>query len=97
MENNYAMTPFSKNDLELIIRRVVNEALNEYAITQKAPEPAQELIKIDEVAKILQVSKPTVYDWKKRGLIPFYRMANKIFFKKNEVYEALNKVRQREF
>ncbi len=51
----------------------------------------QELIKIPEVAKILQVSEVTVHSWKKAGKIPFYLISNRVYFKKNEVISALKK------
>ena len=54
-----------------------------------------DLIKIDEVCRILNVSKVTVFAWKKRGLLPFYRISNKIYFKKDEIIQALKKSQNR--
>ena len=64
----------------------------------KEPENQDDqLIKIDDVAKMLNVSKVTVFAWKKAGKIPFYRIANKIYFKRNEVIESLKKIEKRGF
>jgi predicted DNA-binding protein YlxM (UPF0122 family) len=52
-----------------------------------------ELIKLSEVAQMLKVSKVTIHTWKRKGLIPFYRISNKIYFKKHEVISTLNEIK----
>jgi excisionase family DNA binding protein len=49
------------------------------------------LIKIDEVARMLHVSKVTIFAWKKAGKIPFYRLSDRIYFKRSEILASLEK------
>ena len=48
-------------------------------------------IKIDEVCKIFNVSKVTVFTWIKKGIIPCHRMNSRLYFKRSEVLEAMKK------
>jgi excisionase family DNA binding protein len=80
----------SPDELKQLLAEVVAEELNRI----KSKEPVQEddkLIKIDEVSKLLNVSLVTIHSWKKTGKLPFYKISNKIYFKKSEILEALNK------
>ena len=45
------------------------------------------------VAKLLGVSLVTLHEYSKKGIIPTYRIGNKVLFKQSEVFEAL-KLRQ---
>jgi hypothetical protein len=36
--------------------------------------------------------KVTLLDWRKKGLVPFYRLGKRIYFKAEEVIEALGRV-----
>lgn len=96
MNNQIILTSIALDDLKSIIAESISNELQKFK--QAEPEKSEkELLKIDDVAKMLNVSKVTIWDWKKRGLIPFYRIANKIYFKRNEVIECLNKIEKRRF
>jgi excisionase family DNA binding protein len=56
------------------------------------PSSDQELIQIDEAAKILNVSVSTLHIYKKRGIIPFHRIGRRIYFRKSEILESLTKI-----
>lgn len=75
------------------LQEAVSKALAKLPISR--PPEAEELIKIGEVAKMLGVTTVTIHDWKKKGKLPFYRIANKIYFKKNEVIETLRRIEGR--
>ncbi len=44
-----------------------------------------QLLKPEEVAKILKVSKATPYSWARRGILPFYRLEGVLRFKIDDV------------
>ncbi|MFP4022992.1 MAG: helix-turn-helix domain-containing protein [Thiohalospira sp.] len=46
-------------------------------------------IKIDEVCRILQVSKPTVYQWVNKDLIKIYKISSRSYFNKEEILDFL--------
>jgi excisionase family DNA binding protein len=45
-----------------------------------------------EVCKMLGITLPTLLDWRKRDIIPYYKIANKIRFLRSEIENALTKV-----
>ncbi len=77
----------SKDELCQILEKSVRQVLNEITTTRdKKDDP---LVKIDEICNLLQVSRVTIHKWKKDGRIPFYRLSNRIFFKKSDVLQSL--------
>ena len=84
---NHIFIPMTVDQLKLIITECIKKVQPE-----KVPKDKEdELIKIQEVAKLLSVSKVTIHEWKKKGIIPFHRMGRRVFFKKHEILEALKK------
>jgi hypothetical protein len=80
------------------VKELVSETIREELSFLKALQPTPQikdgtdLITIAELAKLLQRSIVTIHSWKKQGLIPFYRIARKIYFKQSEVLESLQKI-----
>lgn len=86
--NDLILHSLQPDELKQLISDAVLQAVDR--TIQQQPEK-DELLKLNEVAELLSVSKVTIHSWKKAGLIPFYRISNKIYFKKNEVIESLKK------
>ena len=78
------------------LKDLISEAVIKALEKNKPQKPIDEdqLLKIDDIANLLSVSKATIHNWKKSGLIPFHRISNKIYFKKSEVYESLKKAKE---
>ncbi|NUM72063.1 MAG: helix-turn-helix domain-containing protein, partial [Ignavibacteriaceae bacterium] len=47
-------------------------------------------ISLNEAAKILGISKPTLYRWIKQKKINFYKPGGKIFFTEADLHKAMN-------
>lgn len=77
------------DDLKTLIKDSVFEALGDNV--KPPPEKQDQLIKLNEACRLLGVSSVTIHTWKKAGLIPFYRISNKIYFKKDEIIQSLKK------
>lgn len=82
------------------LKQVISDAISK-EFSKHIPQPApttddNELIKIEEVCKILNVTKVTVHNWKRDGVLPFYRIGTRIFFKKSEIVEAVIKIKRKE-
>ena len=56
------------------------------------PDSSPEFIDSKEVCKMLQITPPTLYDWRKKGIVPAYRIANKIRFDRSEIENSLTKI-----
>jgi excisionase family DNA binding protein len=95
MSNQVLLTSISLDELITAISRAMSDELIKFK-PNELDQLEDDLIKIPEVAKILQVSEVTVHTWKKAGKIPFYRISNKVFFRRNEILEALKKIERRE-
>jgi excisionase family DNA binding protein len=80
------------DELKQLISDAVIDALAE---KNTPPQPEQdELIKVSQACELLNVSSVTIHAWKKAGLIPFYRISNKVYFKKSELIDSLKKARK---
>jgi excisionase family DNA binding protein len=89
------ITDIPLNQFREILADVVRIELEKVSSTHEKQVPQEELIKIEDVCRLFKVSKVTIHSWKKSGRLPFYRISNKIYFKKNEVIEAMNKIERR--
>ena len=87
----YSLEP---DELKQLISDAVLQAVDKPNPQQ--PDQEDQLIKIEEASKLLNVSKATVHAWKKSGLIPFHRISSKIYFKKNEILDSLKSIKKRD-
>lgn len=62
--------------------------------TSFQPKETPKFIDSKEVSKILGVSNKTLIDWRKKGILKAYRIANKIRFKRFEVEDSLTLIKQ---
>lgn len=76
-------------ELRTLIKSAVIEALEGQQSSQPQQSEPEELLRVNQLAEFLHVSKVTIHNWKREGIIPFYRISNKIYFKKSEVISSL--------
>ena len=77
------------------VRTMMIEAAS-IAVKHNQPKPVQlalveELLTPDETGKLLKVSKVTVWDWTKRGILKKHTIANQVRYLRSEVLEAVLK------
>ena len=84
MENQLVVT-LNVNDLRGIINESVSNALS------KLPQPKEEetLLRRKDVAKLFSVSLVAISEWMKSARLPYHRINSRIFFKRSEVFEAM--------
>ena len=51
-----------------------------------------DLLTRKETADILKISLPTLWAWTNKGIIPAYRIGNKVRYKKADILTALHKM-----
>lgn len=76
---------------------IVNKKLDE-AINAKVEELAYEryFLTYDELAKFLNLSKPTIEDiFIKNGKLKYYKMGSKYLFKRTEVCDLLDSITEK--
>lgn len=50
-----------------------------------------DLMDMEEAIKFLKVSKVTIHNWKKKGIIKSHKMGRKLYFKRSELLEAIKR------
>lgn len=90
MDSKQFFTSISSEELKELIQDCIN--LEFTKISKLSQEPS-DLIKAKEACEFLQVSKVTLYNWMKDGLISGYYLGSRLYFKKSEFVESLTKKR----
>jgi hypothetical protein len=83
-------TSLKVDDLIDLIKKCVADAVSLKIKEGIQDPPSDDLLNIEDIQKIFNVSKVTIHKWKKKGLIPFYKMNRKVYFKKSEVISSMN-------
>ena len=84
----------SEKLLDVISERIENrflpilEGISKKLILEKSSE----FINTKEVCKMLQITPPTLSNYRKHGIIPFFRIGNKVRFKRSQIIESLKKI-----
>ena len=85
----FILSPIPKDELikELLIGvQTLLDKNREHSINEK------ENWTIKETAEYCKVSKVTIYQWTKKGILKKYKIGNRVFYKKNEVVAAVIKI-----
>ncbi len=72
-----------------MIKECVRDALTVMPQESSNENIPEDLLSIEDIQKVFKVSKVTIHKWKKKGLLPFYKMNRKVYFKKSEVIDAM--------
>lgn len=51
----------------------------------------EELLTVEETIKILKCSKQALWNWRKNDILPSYRLGNRVYYKKSDIYLKLIK------
>jgi excisionase family DNA binding protein len=75
---------------------IIDSAIDKYLEKNTKPFLADPIllekpVKIEQIAELLNVTRQTVSDYKRRGLIPFEKIGGRIFFYESKVLESLKK------
>jgi excisionase family DNA binding protein len=57
-------------------------------------EEKPEMMTIEETAKLLRITRQTLYDWTKKKEIPSYKLGRRVLYKREEIDEYLRKQRK---
>ena len=72
------------------LKEIIQEAVNKEVRKVFDEIKPDDLIDINQVAKLFDVSKKTIHGWKRKDLIKFHKIGGKLRFKHSEIMEALN-------
>lgn len=79
------------------ITKIIDQAFEKHLTKIKTEGPKsietrEDLLTVAELAKYLKVSRQTIHNWKRDGLIPFHRKGRRVYFKLSEVINQNSKV-----
>ena len=89
---NILISKINKEEFRTLIKDVMIEVMDNNKSNSVVNTESDELIKIDEVAKLFRVSEVTIHKWKSLGLIPFQKLNRRLYFKKSEVINSLRNI-----
>ena len=85
----YQITPEELTDKILSgVDSKLKEFFDKYKPSEKDDD---ELLTVDETLKILKCSKQALWNWRKNGILPSYRLGNRVYYKKSDIYIKLTK------
>lgn len=76
-----------KESIRSIVKELVPQQKNKL---EKLPS-TDELLTVDETLKLLKCSKQALWNWRKNGILPSYRLGNRVYYKKSDIFNKLVK------
>ncbi|MDU1905919.1 MAG: helix-turn-helix domain-containing protein [Dysgonomonas sp.] len=101
MQNLY-LQGISVEDLKSLIRKEVEEVLCKYVEFEgkrtsldkcQEDKSSNTLLSRKETAALLSISLPTLSDWTNKGVLKSYRIGGKVFYRDDEVKNALTEIK----
>jgi excisionase family DNA binding protein len=94
MEQNVTLKDFLREILEPIIDDCLDRAMNKYINTMTLDSHDESgVFDMNETAKYLKISKATLYGMTSKRILPYYKHGHRIYFRKNEIDDWINKGR----
>ena len=81
----------NKKDLESVIDLVIDRLRKTEIIHQTSISPEDDRLSQKEAADFLKISVTSIISWKKKGLIPYYSIGNRVFYSKSELLKVARK------
>lgn len=78
-------------DLITELKNVLIPELKAQLSAQFQPKEPTEYLTRSEVCKLLKIDLSTLHRWRKENIIPCYGMQNRVYFKRSEVEQIINK------
>lgn len=78
------------DSLTKVILDGVDEKLKNFAKDFK-PSENEDLMTVEETLQFLKCSKQALWNWRKNGILPSYRMGNRVYYLRSDVYKNLVK------
>jgi excisionase family DNA binding protein len=83
------LTSFTLAEFKNIVSECVQAEIQRTASPAVSDSEDEALITIEQAIALFNVSRMTILKWRRKGLIPYYRMARRVYFKKSELLTAM--------
>lgn len=81
----------SPDEFKESIRSIVNELMPQTKKNSEKPSSTDELLTVEETLKLLKCSKQALWNWRKNGILPSYRLGNRVYYKRSDIFNKLIK------
>jgi excisionase family DNA binding protein len=76
------------NLINEIVSKVKDSLLTDLAKTFKENEPKRYL-SADDICDRFGVTKPTIHEWRKRGILKSYKLGSRVYYRLDEIENAM--------
>jgi predicted DNA-binding transcriptional regulator AlpA len=91
MINNNYLFNITVDEFKQIIDSIIKDNLNNKGLKNKKEILSKKLISIKDISKHFSVSKPTIYKWKRCGILPPpIKMGGRVYYFKYQIEKILN-------
>lgn len=63
--------------------------LQEAKALLKKSEEQEDLMSVEETLTFLKCSKQALWNWRKNGILPSYRLGNRVYYKRSDIFKKL--------
>ncbi len=95
-ENLKTFEKNTKRTLKLLKKRakiIRKDCIDLTSVKNEVSQKEDEHVTIDETAAFFKVSRQTVYNWRKKGLIEAHSIEGRVYYKKNELLKLATKLK----
>lgn len=76
------------SNMRKLVEQVMNEREQKTSVTA---EQAPQLLKVKEVCDLFQITKPTIYDWMRKGQLKSVKIESRRFFLIGDIQQLINR------
>jgi len=73
------------------MRSLIEEVINERDIKSASSNDTPQLLKVKEVCELFQISKPTIYEWIRKGQLRSIKIESRRFFLVDDIQHLIRK------
>ena len=85
----YPISPAELN--EQFIAKVDSSVEKAFKKFYKETTQEEQLLTVEETLTFLKCSKQALWNWRKNGILPSYRLGNRVYYKKSDIFNKLIK------
>jgi len=89
MEKNILIQKIDVTELKNIIQKSISEEFTRIRSEFEQKNSLEELLSRKETAELLSISFPTLGEWSKMGVIRSYKLGNRVYYKRSEIFDKL--------
>ena len=81
----------SPDEFKESIRSVVKELMLQPKKNLEKLPKTDELLTVQETLELLKCSKQALWNWRKNGILPSYRLGNRVYYRRSDIFNKLVK------